>query len=67
MPADRGLGLALVTHLLGLGRTVVAAAREPGDSLRELGSRPGLQSRLSFVPLDVMDPGSIQARSPAAR
>ncbi|MBJ6985479.1 SDR family oxidoreductase [Luteimonas sp. MC1750] len=53
--ANRGLGLALVRHLLDRGDHVVAACREPGraTALNSLaGEHPG---RLHVLPLDVAD------------
>ncbi|MBJ6979829.1 SDR family oxidoreductase [Luteimonas sp. MC1895] len=53
--ANRGLGLALVRHLLDRGDHVVAACREPGraTALNGLaGEHPG---RLHVLPLDVAD------------
>lgn len=56
--ANRGLGLALVRHLLDRGHHVIAACRAPGraTALNGLaGQHPG---RLHVLPLDVADPRS---------
>ncbi len=56
--ANRGLGLALVEHLLQQGGGVVACCRVPGKAhaLNQLaGEHPG---RLHVLPLDVTDPRS---------
>jgi NAD(P)-dependent dehydrogenase (short-subunit alcohol dehydrogenase family) len=62
--ASRGLGLTTAAHLYGHGWTVVAAVRSPADALTRLRALTGAttdDARLTALPLDLMDPESIDA------
>lgn len=61
--ANRGIGLGLVRHLAGRGRTVVATAREPAHAAALSALTAG--GKVSVVACDVTDPAGV-ARLAAA-
>lgn len=63
--AGRGLGLELVRQYAEAGARIFAAARQPGDELRQLASaRP---RQLSLIELEVTDDGALDAAVAAVR
>ncbi|NXK87186.1 DHB2 dehydrogenase, partial [Formicarius rufipectus] len=63
--ANRGIGLGLVQHLLGLPKPpqwVFAACRDPkGQRAQELQNLASKHPNLVIIPLEVADPASIKA------
>lgn len=59
--AARGIGVALVGHLLAAGHTVIAACRTP-EAADELGA-----TGVAIIRLDIADPASIEALPAALR
>jgi 3-oxoacyl-[acyl-carrier protein] reductase len=59
--AGRGLGLQIVSHLIGVGDSVSAFSRTSSPALERLRESPGASERLQLATLDLRDRVAVQA------